>query len=427
VALAGVEGSVDLTSAKQNATTDTTRDVVRRLHHQPVRLTGFAAPLSRDSVQLEALAKQFRAAGARINLTIIDPDVQPGTAREAGISGYGEALVELGERKEVLRDLTQGALTSTLVRLSRPTKARVCFTAGHGERDIADQTEVGATELAGAVRFLYDVKVIALAAPGARAELERCAVVVVAGPRFPFLPEELALLVTYARDNGRLLVLADATEGAPRRQLNELLAPWGVSFGSGIVRDASALAGDPSSVVSLDYGSGSSPPVRRLVQQEVPVVMTNAVPIEHSAAADQEGAFSALVRSSPKSWIPDDSGRSARSQGPFVLAGLADWGRIEETEREPHVARTRIGVVGSAELITNRMLALLGNREFATALVQWIAYEDDLIAAGRPPVGFDKLVLTSAQRNRMVRQGIVVPGVACVVPLPLVVLRMRRG
>jgi hypothetical protein len=304
-----------------------------------------------------------------------------------------------------------------------------CFTAGHGEREIGNKTEVGLTNLVEALRNLaFDSRTVALAAPGAAEQVRRCAVVVVAGARAPFLPAELELLAQHAQAEGRLLVLADAAEHKSRQQLNEVLTPWGVHFGDGVVRDASALAGDPSSIVSLDYGSGASPPVKRLLLEEVPVVLTNSVPVEHSRDAETQGAFSPLVNSSPKSWVANEDGSGVRAKGPFTLAALADWSRVDgQDTSDARVARTRIGVVGSAELITNRVVDIFGNRQFATALVQWIAHEDDVIAAGPPVAGYDKVVLTTGQRDRFIRQGIVFPAAAMFIPLFPAVWRLRRG
>ena len=118
-------------------------------------------------------------------------------------------------------DFDQGSLTSLLLRLSRPTKPVACFTAGHGERDINDDTEVGLSHLAAVVRYLFDVKALSLAAPGGSAELQKCAVVIAAGPRIPMLPQELSVLAAYTRNNGRLLIFGDSAQlrlmsGAPR-------------------------------------------------------------------------------------------------------------------------------------------------------------------------------------------------------------------
>ncbi|HVW34917.1 MAG TPA: Gldg family protein [Acidimicrobiia bacterium] len=428
VALAGdFEGSVDLTPEHSQSITAVTHDVIARVNRvgRPVHLTGFAAPITNDAEQLTALVKQYRSAGLSIDLEVIDPDLQPGRARAAHIDSQGEAVVEMGGRTERLNQITQGALTSALLRLSRDSRPRACFTAGHGERDPHDEGPTGASKLSGAVQSLaFDVKTIGLAAPGAESELARCAVVVVAGPRIPFLPIELQLLGAHAEQNGRLLVMADGTADAPRVQLNTVLAPWGLTIGTGIVTDASALANDPTSVVALDYASGSSPPVRRLNEESVPVVFTNAVPLLSSPDARDRNAIVELVRSSRRSWAGSGPGRQ---DGPFVLAALADWSHLGGSDHDPEIARTRIGVMGTAEPVTNSLFDMFGNRDFATALVQWTAAEDDLLAAGRPVGGFSKVVLTAAQKDRLIKQGIVYPAFLVLLPLPWAVWRLRRG
>jgi hypothetical protein len=331
----------------------------------------------------------------------------------------------MGGRQERLAQVTQGALTSALLRLSRASRPVVCFTAGHGERDPADGSIVGASALAGVLKSLaFDIEPVGLAAPGAATALGRCAVVVVAGARVPFLANELELLSAHAQHDGRLLVLADGTADEPRRQLNTVLAPWGLSIEAGVVTDASTLANDPTSVVSLDFASGSSPPVRRLNEEGIPVVLTNVLPVQGSQEARDRNAYVELVRSSPHSWSGEGA---ARRTGPFGLAALSDWSHLGGTEHAPEVARTRIGVVGTAEGITNGLFDMFGNREFATALVQWVAQEDDVLAAGRPPTGFSKVVLTAAQKDRLVRQGIVFPALAVLFPLPWAAWRLRRG
>src|SRR5207244_6788340 len=103
----------------------------------------------------------------------------------------------------------------------------------------------------------------------------------------------------------------------PRQQVNTVLAPWGLTIEAGMVTGASALANDPTSVVSLDFASGSSPPVRRLNEEGIPVVLTNALPVQGSQEARDRNAFVELVRSSKQSWSGEGP---ARRQGPCALA-----------------------------------------------------------------------------------------------------------
>jgi len=422
-----VEAKVDLTPDARNTVTDATRKVLREVQ-APIRLTGFAQPFSKEEAQFRALVKQYRAAGADLTVHQLDPDVQPASARAAGVTLYGEILVEVGDHREVIDGPTEGALTSAIHRLGATTSRRVCFTVGHGERSITDESRFGLSDLAAQLqsRLFYETKEVALALPGASQELGHCTLVVVAGPLVPLLPGEMALLQEYGRGNGRLVVLADGLRG-PREQLNDLLATWGVAFGAGVVSDLSALAGDRASVVSSTYPS-SSPATLALRERRLPVVFVNSAPV---AQRDQDGDayVSPLVLSSPKSWLgaAPDGPRLADEDGPFTLAALADRSRVTGTGGQLGIDRTRLAVVGSVDVAANRGLELLGNGDFVIALVQWVGRDDDLVAAVRPSTGLYKLVLTERQRNRLIRQGIVFPSLAMLLPLPLALLRLKRG
>jgi ABC-type transport system involved in multi-copper enzyme maturation permease subunit len=425
----GVEAKVDLTPDARNTLTDATRKVLGVVR-APIRLTGFAQPFSREEAEFRSLVKLYRAAGADITTRQLDPDVHPASARSAGITLYGEILVEIGDRREVIDGPTEGALTSAIHRVGTTSSRRACFTVGHGERSITDESRSGLSSVASQLRsrLFYDVRPVALGVPGAAAELARCTLVVVAGPQVPFLPAELTRLEEYGRDNGRLLVMVDGTRG-PREQLNQLLDPLGVAYGPGVVSDLSALADDPGSVVTSAYPS-SSPATLRLREQELPVVFVNSAPVAEVGGGDGDGHVSPLVLSSHKSWLAAAPGgpRATPDEGPFALAALVDRSRLAGGDGgAPAIDRTRVGVVGSVEVAANRGLELLGNGDFVFALVQWVARDDDVVAAVRPSSGLYKLVLTEGQRNRLIRQGIAFPSLLVLLPLPAALLRLRRG
>jgi ABC-type transport system involved in multi-copper enzyme maturation permease subunit len=424
---ADVDAKVDLTPDARNTLTDATRKVLRRVQ-APIRLTGFAQPFSTEEAQFRGLVKQYRAAGADITARQLDPDMQPAGARRAGVTLYGEILVEIGDRREVIDGPTEGALTSALHRLGTTSSPRVCFTVGHGERSVTDESRLGLSSVVHQLRsrLFYEVNTVALGVPGAAEELSRCTLVVVAGPQVPFLPGELALLADYGRGNGRLVVLAEGTAG-PRDQLNDLLAAWGVAYGPGVVSDLSALVGDHGSVVSSAYPS-SSPATIHLKEHDIPVVFVNSAPVTVAGATD-DAYVSPLVLSSPKSWLAatPDGPRTGSQEGPFTLAALVDHSRVRGDGDEPGIDRTRVGVVGSVEVAANRGVELLGNGDFVLALVQWVARDDDLVAAVRPSTGLYKLVLTEGQRDRLIRQGIALPSLAVLIPLPFALLRLKRG
>ncbi len=83
--------------------------------------------------------------------------------------------------------------------------------------------------------------------------------------------------------------------------------------------------------------------------------------------------------------------------------------------------------MGSSAVASNRLIDNFGNRDFATGLVQWVGRETDVISAGRSFGGVHKIVLTRDRRDHLVRSAIVFPALALLIPMPVTLLRLRRG
>lgn len=412
----------DLTATKRYTVTDATRRVVSEVTG-PVKIVGFVEPISLDASRLRNLVKQYKSVGLDVALEIVDPDVHPGRAKEAGILGYGQYLIKMRGKEQLLDEIDQVELTSTLYRMAQG-ETKACFTVGHGESEIDDKSPNGLSEYADRLRQIgYAPRPLALGALGAQQALQECKVLVVAGPRVAFLPQEMDLLSEFLDSDGRLLLMSGSEAGA-RGQLNSLLQTWGVTIGDEVVRDASSVAGDETAVVAGDYAS-ASPPVKNLSRHSIPVVLVSPHAIEARAVAGDADWLSRLVRSSPRSWTGSAEGIK---KGPFLLAAVIDKSEVRQTaDDEPVVARTRIGVVGTADAASNRLINTFGNAEFVTGLTQWVRFENDIVAAARAPGGLFKVFLTENQKTDMIRRGIVLPIAASLVPVPIALLRLKRG
>ena len=414
-----VEAQADLTPTKRFTITRQTKEIAGRVR-SPVRVTGFVDPDGPMAVEMRALVRQYRTAHIPIELEVVDPDAQPGRAQAHGISRYGQMLVEISGRRELVPDIGEVALTSAILRLTRDSPATACFTVGHGEPDINDTRPAGYEVFGAYLRQLgYAAEPLALGAPGGQARLDRCTVVI-AGPRIPLLAAELGMLQSYVQGNGRLLIMSDPDD-TTRGQLNELLRPFGLAFGQGSVRDRSALADDPASVVAFSYPS-ESPPIRNLKRDGVPVLFVDPHPIEKATAGAAAESVTPLVASSSQSSIPDNP-----AKGPFILAALFDASEVSQQAGAARLVTSRLAVVGSSAIASNRLIDNFGNRDFVTGLVQWVGRESDVISAGRSFGGVRKVVLTRDRRDHLVRSGIVWPALAFLLPMPVALLRLRRG
>jgi hypothetical protein len=180
-------------------------------------------------------------------------------------------------------------------------------------------------------------------------------------------------------------------------------------------------------VVSSDFPA-THPVIAALDTDGVPVVLTNTLPVQALAAGVAGAAphVTPLVQSSRRSQAGTGAAGDIAT-GPLTLAAAVDASRVEGQDAAARIVRTRIGVVGTAEVATNRFSPYLGNRTLVTALVQWAAQDNDIVSAHRNPGGAAKLALTSAQKHDLVQRGIVVPTLAVLIPLPIALLRLKRG
>src|SRR5262249_49100518 len=135
-------------------------------------------------------------------------------------------------------------LTNALIKVLNPTKKKIYFMAGHGEKDPASPSSdsAGFNEVATALRLdNYEVDKLVLAQT---TELPADAtIVVLAGPKTDLLETEVPRLEAYLAKAGKLLVLLDPPDDlktvnkTPR--LTGLLAAWGFKATDTVVVDLS--------------------------------------------------------------------------------------------------------------------------------------------------------------------------------------------
>jgi hypothetical protein len=424
VSSANANAQVDLTPERGFTLTPQTLEVLSTVG-VPIHITGIVEPGSAQQSQIQSLVTTYEAKNDRISLDFVDPDAQPARTRALGASGYGQMVIEIDGRREITTDIGEVELTSAIQRVARIQPPIACFTVGHGERSIDDRLGGGYSRLGLELRQLgYDTTTVAIAAAGGIERLATCRVVILAGPRALLEPSELAALQDLARFQGRLVVIADSAAPKPvTEQLNELLTPWGVSVRTATVEDRSSLIDDPGSIIAYSYPS-QSPVTTALRQSHIPILLVGTQRLESTVLgpeAAQQAWLVPLVESSTRS---DDSDGA---EGPFVLAALTDWSRVADSAAGPEIARTRIGVVGTADLAANQFIDRFGNLTFATSLVSWVGVENDIIAASRDPSGIRKIAITEDDRARLIREAIAFPAVLGAVGFAFALGRARRG
>lgn len=429
-ALAGAaSGEIDLTPNDRETVSRATTEVLAKVGAVPIQITAFSPAISLEASEVRGTVRKYGAAGANITDRIIDPDISPALAQSSGVTDYNTYLLRVGDRTEEIEDLIESTLTTAISRLAEDELPLACFTQGYGERQLTNTQPEGLTSFAARLRLIgYNPAQIFLSGKGADDLLRECAVVVVMGPRTTMPEAEVATLQSYAQAKGRLIVAADSERG-DIAQLNSLLVPWGLQFLPDPIRDPQSLADDPAAVVSSRYASASEI-VDVLNNDDTPVVFSNTLAIDRAgAAAEDEGPqIAALVQTSPQSYRVDQQDqRIADTEAVYTVAGFTRASEVAGEGTGATLTSTRVGVLGSADVATNRYQKSFGNQEFLIRMLQYIAQDDIIISAYREVGESSQFNVTGKQRTTLIRQTVVLPSLAALVFVPFVLWRLKRG
>ena len=428
-AVAGAaSGEIDLTPGDRESVSTATQELLTKLGDVPVTLTAFSPSSSLEASQARATVRKYAAAGANIEVKIIDPDISPTVARASGVIDYNDYVLTVGGKSREIDGLVESTLTAAIAQLGQTDPPLACFTQGHGERRINDVQPEGLTAFAARLRIIgWQAGEVFLTAKGAPELLRQCDVVLVIGPRSTMPPADLRLLQDYTRAQGRLIVAADSVRG-DIDQLNQLLTPSGVQFLSEPLRDPQSLADDPAAIVSSRYPSASEV-VDTLNKDDTPVVFSNSLAIDKAGSGGDDGPQVApLAQSSSKSYRIDAGGkRLPNTEGVHTLAAFTYTPGRESAGQTPVLTSARVGVLGTADAASNLYQKSFGNQELMIRLTQFIAGADVIISAYREVGQSAQFQITGEQRSSLIRQTVALPALAALVFVPVVFWRLRRG
>src|SRR6266498_5928130 len=124
----------DLTEDKSNTLSSELSSAVKTLPEK-VTATAFFSQSSTDTA--EKLLNNIKSnSNGKFDYQYINPDRDPQAARNAGITGDGKILLQMGDRKEIVAIASETEILKGLLRLLNPGNHVIYFLTGHGERDI---------------------------------------------------------------------------------------------------------------------------------------------------------------------------------------------------------------------------------------------------------------------------------------------------
>jgi ABC-type uncharacterized transport system involved in gliding motility auxiliary subunit len=428
----GIVIAVNYVSVRQNKRWDFTANRQFTLSDQTTKLLqGLTAPVKFLVFEQATGFDRFKSrlggyeyASKQVSVDYVDADKYPLRTKEYEIQQYGTVVVEyMGRRERVTTDAEQD-ITNALIKVLNPSKKKVYFLSGHGEKDPASQASdrSGYNSIADALRRdNYEFEKLTLAQTN---EVPADATVIVeAGPRTDLLEQEVPLLEGYLARSGKLLVLLDPPDdlkaGNKMPRLTGLLSSWGIKVTDTVVVDASGRTNDPFSpaaappypqhVITRDFGLITAFPLARAIVPD--------------AAASEGRTAEPFIQTSPRSWAESNMAQvdkpdtlkadenSGDIMGPVTIgvavavpskpaAQPAPDAAKDQTDQPPP-PETRVAAIGDSDFASNAVLGIPGNPDLFMNVVGWLAQQENLISI-RPREAADRRVtLTASQMTGM--------------------------
>lgn len=427
----------DWTGDRIYSLSDKSVNVVKSLENEVAAIV-FMTPASAMYTETKELLARYQAASNRLRVEFIDPDREPlrtrQLAQEFGVTVANTVVFTAGDRKKYVTgdqlveyDYSgmqfgqpprvkafkgEEQFTAALLAVDDPRQPVLCFTTGHGERQLSGHSDEGLSSLA---EFLgrdnlatEEVVLLAGVVP------EHCAVLVVAGPTAPFNAVELEAVRVYLSGGGRALMLLDPLLGGQQRPsgLEDVVLEFGVQVNEDLVVDPSQKL--PFMSLAAVYASSfrAHPVTDAMTGLGVVFPVARSV----TATAAEGVRSSAMVTTTESGWGERDvagavAGRGVErhegdTPGPVPLAVAAHG---EEGEG------FRLVVIGDSDFLTNGWLANAGNLNLALNALNWLSQREQALGiAPREPEQV-QLTLDAGQLRFMVLLALLgVPGAGVV-------------
>ena len=366
----------DLTEDKVNTLSPELTAALAALPEK-VTATAFFSQGSDTETTTQLLNNIKANSNGKFDYQFINPDRDPQAAMNAGITGDGKLLLQMGDLKEIVAFASETEILKGMLRLLNPGNNVVYFLTGHGERDIEQPGEAAMTRAKTTLENKnYTVKTLNLLAENQIPE--DASLIVIAGPLQPVSENEVNLLKDYLASGGSLIVMEDPTAltefGEASDPLADMLVQdWGITLNNDIVIDLNSP--QPTTAAAAYYDSA----------HPVTVNMNNLVaffPFTRSftlAGTTDAATLTPLVQTNERSWGETDftsltQGGSEVGMDPTEVHGpltLAVAGENPTTGG-------RVVVFGTSNFAVYQIFDEYGNGDMFVNSVDWSAEQEEL-------------------------------------------------
>lgn len=358
---------VDVTANQRNTLTDASVASAQALpgYTNIIAVMGPSAN-ARDAVT--SLVQRYQAHAPNIQLRFVNPDTNPAEARALNAAPGGELIVRNGNNERRLQAVSERALTGVFRQLTSEGNQTIAFITGHDERSPLLTTNSDWGDVTNALARV-GVNIIDYSLVTHPSITDDIDLVVIADPKRPYFPGEVASINDWIQRGGSLLWLQeDDTHSQTGAGLERFADEFGIRSIPGRVIDAASqqlVQGSPT-FVALDRFI-PHPTTRQLTS---PILLPEAQAFQVTPLAGQETAI--LLQTPDASWtelgaLEGEVGfdeNSAEVAGPLIL-GVS-------IERQINNRDQRIIVIGDADFGASAFLGNGSNLAFIESLFLWL-------------------------------------------------------
>jgi ABC-type uncharacterized transport system involved in gliding motility auxiliary subunit len=389
--------SYDSTKNKQFSLSEQTVNIVKGLK-QDVTMTYFG---EKDSFgRGRDLLDRYSDLSGKLHTKYVDPVKDPQAAKAAGYRPDAPIIIEVGERKEGAKSLSEAEVSTALKRALTTGDRTVCFVSGFGEHSLDESGQEGFSALKQIVEYdNYKTRSVTLkpaapeggaalsvkeeAAPAAKVDIPSdCTVLVAGGSQQPYPAPVIDAIKSYMEKGGHAMFTVDNTvqlgkeKPAPDNQgLVDLLAGWGVTANKDVILDGSGIGRlfGFRPIIPIVQSYETSPITRPLGHRMTGYPLVRSLEVKSGSGATVDKLVQTTEDSIAVTEIPPDGKVDVKKakRGPFTLAvtGQMTGGK------------GRFIVVGTTQWETNYFTEneqLVNSDLFANA-VNWLSSDEELI------------------------------------------------
>ena len=403
----------DLTTSQSFTISDQTKQLLSTLK-APLQIRVFYAKQTDSEQAHRDRLENYEYLSKQVSVEYIDANSKPTEAEKEDITAVPTLIFRYGGRTQRATSDDESSVANALKKLIEGKAKKAYFTEGHGERDPDDATNPqGYKGISGAlVDENFETAKLQVAQKGSIPA--DATVVVIAGAKNDFLPQEVELVSAYLRNGGKLLLMIDPPAKGGTTQPTSLIAlakTWGIQVNDDIVVDPQGqLQGFDASV---PVGMPSQHPINAKAKAVTAFRLARSiVPVEGGV----DGHFAqSFLHSGPTSWSESDvkglydSGRPDKNldkgdkAGPISLAAAASAPAPGPAAADPDAPKpeSRVVVVGDSDFAANTMAGIGGNADLFLNAMNWLAQQENLIAI-RPKDPEDRRLQLAASEVELI-------------------------